>query len=431
MKLKLLSTLAALLAGAALVAGCSGGSGSSASSGPVNLTFWSWVPNMDKVVALWNSSHPDIHVTFSKQVSGDPMFAKLLTAAKAGNPPDLSQVEYQELPTLVSNNDAADISAYDGSLKNDFAPGVWQTVTLGTNAVYGVPQDVAPLALFYRTDEFTQYGLTVPTTWAQFAADATKLHQADPTKYLGTFSSEDAGLFAGLTQQAGARWWSASGTTWQVGIDDAASQQVANYWGGLVASGAINNQPMWTPAWNKGMDDGTYAAWVSAVWAPGDLVSVSADAKGKWAMAPLPQWTAGATATGSWGGSSTVVLAKSAHPQQAAQFAAWLNTNPTAVAALVTDGGIYPADTAAESGPAMSSPPDYFSNQANFYPLAKQIAGQTPAVTWGPDVDLAYSTFNDAFGAATSAKSSFLTPLTTMQQAVLADMKKSGFTVSG
>ena len=138
----------------------------------VTLTFWTWVPNMDKVVAIWNKAHPDIQVQVQVQAGGDAELTKLLTAAKAGNPPDLAQVEYQVLPTLVSNNYLADIAKYDGSLKSDFPAGNWNQVTLGTSALYGIPQDAAPMALFYRADLFKKYGLTVPTTWAQFAADA-------------------------------------------------------------------------------------------------------------------------------------------------------------------------------------------------------------------------------------------------------------------
>ena len=175
---------------------------------------------MDKVVAIWNKAHPDIQVQVQAQAGGDAELTKLLTAAKAGNPPDLAQVEYQVLPTLVSNNYLADISQYDGSLKSDFPAGNWNQVTLGSNALYGIPQDAAPMALFYRADLFKKYGLTVPTTWAQFAADAAKLHSEAPGVYLGSFSSVDPGEFAGLTQQAGAQWWSASGSTWTVGIDE-------------------------------------------------------------------------------------------------------------------------------------------------------------------------------------------------------------------
>ena len=46
---------------------------------------------------------------------GGDMVTKLLTAAKAGNPPDLAQVEYQSLPTLVSNEVLADIRNYLGT----------------------------------------------------------------------------------------------------------------------------------------------------------------------------------------------------------------------------------------------------------------------------------------------------------------------------
>ncbi len=281
------TAIAGVALAALVAAGCSsGGSSSSTASGgsssssstsasgsaqKVTLTFWTWVPNMDKIVATWNQAHPDIQVQVQTQSAGDPYLTKLLAAAKGGNPPDVAQVEYQVLPTLVSNNYLADISKYDDNLKSDFPAGNWNQVTLGGSSLYGVPQDAAPMALFYRTDLFKKYGLTVPTTWAQFSADATKLHKEAPGVYLSTFSAVDPGEFAGLAQQAGAQWWSASGTSWSVGIDSAASQKVMSYWQGLIASGGVNNQPQWTAAWNKGMNDGQYIGWVSDVWAPSDF----------------------------------------------------------------------------------------------------------------------------------------------------------------
>jgi multiple sugar transport system substrate-binding protein len=423
------AVLAVLVAAGCSASGSSAPASTAAASGQkVTLTYWTWVPNMDKVVAIWNKAHPDIQVQVQTQAGGDAELTKLLTAAKAGNPPDLAQVEYQVLPTLVSNNYLANIAQYDASLKDDFPAGNWNQVTLGSSALYGVPQDAAPMALFYQPAAFKKYGLTVPTTWAQFAADAKKLHAKAPNVYLGTFSSADPGEFAGLTQQAGARWWSASGSTWTVGIDDTGSQQVASYWQGLVASGGVNNQPQWTAAWNKGMNDGQYIAWVSDVWAPGDFPADAPSGAGKWQMTGLPQWTANGDSVGNWGGSSTAVMAASKHQQAAAQFTAWLNTSPAATAALVTDGGIYPADTSAES--ALTTPPPYFSDQPDFWTLAKQYAGQAAGVTWGPDVNVAYSEFTTAFGSAASGKSSFLPPLTAVQSAVVSDMKKSGFTVA-
>src|SRR5690349_5607352 len=56
----------------ASLAACGGGSTTSGTtvSGPVNLTYWSWIPGIDKEVALWNSNHPNIHVTVQNVGAG-------------------------------------------------------------------------------------------------------------------------------------------------------------------------------------------------------------------------------------------------------------------------------------------------------------------------------------------------------------------------
>ena len=83
------------------------------------------MPNIDKVVALWNATHPDIQVAVNTQAQGDAEFTKLLTADKAGNPPDLFQAEYQALPTLVSNDVAATSPRTIAPIKSKFPTGNW------------------------------------------------------------------------------------------------------------------------------------------------------------------------------------------------------------------------------------------------------------------------------------------------------------------
>lgn len=423
----------AALAAAGLAAGCSSGSGGSPAAGSsaqkVTLTFWSWVPDMQKVVDVWNASHPNIQVKFTEAAGGDAELAKLLTAGKAKDMPDMAQIEYQSLPTMVSNNYLADISQYDASLKSDYPAGLWSQVTLGTSALYGVPQDAAPLAFFYRTDVFKKYHLAVPTTWAQYQQEAEQLHKADPSVYMGDTATTDAGLFAGLTQQAGAQWWSASGDSWSVGIDSPAAQKVAAYWGNLVQEGAVDSQTAWTASWDKSFSSGEYASWISAVWAPGDLTSQAANTSGKWAMAELPQWTAGQHVSGAWGGSATSVTADSKYPQQAGEFIAWLNHSSQGTDLLVKDGSVYPASQTAES--SSSLPAQSFMNQTDFYTLAKQYSSEVAAATWGPNVDVAYSDFSDDFAATVKTRSGYLAALSKLQSSVVADMKSNGFTVSG
>lgn len=437
MRRTLRGSLVPIALSALLLSACSGGSdpASEASGSPkagekVELNFWSWAPDMDKTVEVWNESHPDIHVTVNKQDGGDPAVTKLLTAIKAkSGAPDLMQAEYQAIPTMVAAGALADIKGdIDPALKDKFAPGVWNSVTLGTDAVYAVPQDSGPMVFYYRDDVFTKYKLKVPTTWDEYAATARTLHEKDPKAFLGTFSATDPGWFAGLTQQNGASWWAIDGQKWGVDIDSEQTRKVAEYWGGLVEEGVIDNTPMYTPGWNAALNKGTQVGWLSAVWGPGVLAGNAADTKGKWKVAPMPQWDASASATGNWGGSSTAVTSQSTHKAAAAQFAAWINTDPAGVKALATISSVYPADKA-EAAAALTAPPAFFSNQTDFYDVVAKVANTAGNFTYGPNTNVAYSAYNDSFGKAAQSKSktAFLTALTEMQTATLKNLQDSGF----
>jgi multiple sugar transport system substrate-binding protein len=418
---------------ALVAAGCSGSDdGSGADAGPVELSYWSWTPNMDKVVEKWNAANPTIKVTVNKQDGGDPAVTKLLTAIKAGSgAPDIMQAEYQKVPTLVAANAITDIKAETGDLQAKFPASAWTSVTLGSEAVYGVPQDNAPLLLFYRGDVFDKLKIDAPKTWEDYAAAARKVHQADKKQYLGTFSANDPGLFAGLSQQAGASWWGVNGDSWTVNINDAATQKVAGFWGGLVQEGAILNTPMYTPEWNAALNDGTQIGWVSAVWAPGVLEANAASTKGKWRVAALPQWDAAAPKGGNWGGSATSVTTQSKHKAQAATFITWLNSDPEAIKLLANTANIYPAVT--DSAAALTEPPAFLADQKDFYTLAADAAKIGNPFTYGPNVNVAYSAFNDAFGKAAESKQSaqFTAGLATMQTTTVNDMKNAGFKVAG
>jgi multiple sugar transport system substrate-binding protein len=429
-----LGALATAAAAALIMTGCSPDAGGSAGTAddPVELTYWAWAPNLDKVVELWNDEHPEIQVTVNKQDGGDPAITKLLTAIKAGSgAPDLIQAEYQKIPTLVASDALADLTdAGAGDIAGDFPESVWDSVTLGGDAIYAIPQDTGPMMFYYRDDIFQQLGLSVPTTWDEYAEVARALHTADPTKFLGTFSANDAGWFAGLSQQAKAEWWSIDGDAWGVGIDEEPTQQVADYWGGLVEEGVIDNKPMYTPEWNAGLNDGTQVGWLGAVWGPGVLSGSAADTAGLWKAATLPTW-GDDISNGNWGGSSTAVTTQSDNVEAAVEFATWLNTDPDAIEALVRETGIYPASTDAAAS-ALTEAPEFFSNQPDFYDVAAEAAQAVAPFQYGPNVNVTFSAYNDEFAKAAEAKSrqAFLDAVTAMQQITVDDLESSGFTVA-
>jgi len=430
--MRALTRLAAVATLAAVALGAAGCSADPADDGPVELNYWAWAPNLEQVVEIWNDKNPDIQVTVNKQDGGDPAITKLLTAIKAGNgAPDLIQAEYQKIPTLVSSDALLDISdTVDASVADEFSEGTWSAVTLGGDAIYAIPQDSGPMMFYYRADIFADLGIEVPTTWEEYAEAARTIHESDDTKFLGTFSANDAGWFAGLSQQAGASWWGVDGDAWSVDIDEEPTQKVAEYWGGLVEEGVIDNKPMYTPEWNAGLNDGSQVGWVSSVWGPGVLAGNAPDTAGQWEAALVPQWNAGDAANGNWGGSTTAVTTQSDHVEAAVEFATWLNTDPEAVAALADVSGIYPAATEAASA-ALSDPPEFISNQADFYAVASEASEQVSSFTYGPNVNVAFSAYNDEFAKAADAKtqSAFVGAVTQMQSITVDDLEKTGFTV--
>src|SRR5258708_9809893 len=75
---------ALVIALVASLAACGGAtpSASSTSSGPVTLTFWTWVPNVQSEVNLFEQSHPNIKIKVVNAGQGAPEYTKLRTALK-------------------------------------------------------------------------------------------------------------------------------------------------------------------------------------------------------------------------------------------------------------------------------------------------------------------------------------------------------------
>lgn len=69
--------------------------------------------------------------------------------------------------------------------------------------------------------------------------------------------------------------------------------------------------------------------------------------------------------------------------------------------------------------------------QKDFYQVTDQVIKNTTIpVTWGPNVNIAQSAFGDALNKAALDKTSFRAVYQATQQAVVADLQKSGYTVT-
>jgi multiple sugar transport system substrate-binding protein len=419
-----LAPLLLLLAVVPLVAAC----GSSATAGgTVQLTFWSFNPPIQQQVDLFNQTHPNIHVTYHTEPSGfGQYYPKILAAVRAGNAPDVALVEYQYIPTMVANQALVDISKYGASsASSQFDPAAW-ALSGENGAQYGYPQDTGPMALFYNKKIFAQAGInTPPATWADFAADAVRIHALGPNYYITSFPPQSTGWFQGLMWQSGAQWFSidTAKQAWKVSINSAASKQVANYWQDLLDKGLVTTVADFGNDWAAALDKGTIAAWPSAVWGQGVIPGDAKTQTGNWAVATMPQWTAGGSATAMWGGSAISVISGTKHPAEANEFAQWYLTNQDSLKIGVQQIGWYPSNLQARST-AVNAGVAYYGNQV----VDQVFVNEQVQSGWlfPPDLTSVTNLQGDDFSAAVANHTSLSAALDQLQSQILSDLQGNG-----
>jgi multiple sugar transport system substrate-binding protein len=420
----------------ALLSACGGGGGQSASTTPTGrakLTVWSWVPDFQTQVDMYEKAHPNVDVKLVNAGQGAPEYTKLRTALKAGSgAPDVVQIEFQYIPTFTITKDLIDLAEYGANdLKADFPEWVWSQVSPQGGPVYAIPWDTGPMALMYRQDILEKHGIAVPKTWDEFAAAAKKLHDADPDAYLTNLPPNDPGQLVGLMAQAGSRPYKVlSGDTVQISINDAGAKKWAQYWANINRQGLVATDPDFNDQWYKGLSSGRYATWLAAAWGPVFLQGTAKNTSGKWRVAPLPQWSAGENVSANWGGSTLAVTKQSKVPAQAADFAKWVLNNPAPSKLYTTKQFLFPALTSLLNDPEFTDqePKFYGGQQVNkIYSEASNAVDKT--FSWSPFQDYIYSQMNTTVGKALTSKGDIGAALDQLQNAVTGYAESQGFKV--
>ncbi|GIF00447.1 ABC transporter substrate-binding protein [Paractinoplanes rishiriensis] len=401
---------------------------------PTTLTFWTWVPDIAKEVAVFQQKYPAIKVNVVNAGQGTPEYTKLRTALKAGTgAPDVVQMEFQYIPTFSLTKSLVDLRPYGaGALKPKFVDWTWSQVTGAGGEIWAIPQDTGPMGLLYRADIFDRYGIAVPKTWDEFAAAAEKLHTAAPGVYLTNLAANQAGTWHGLQWQAGAKPYRLNGTTVGLAVNDEASKKLSGYWGDLVKRDLVSTDPDFTDNWFQGLNRGRYATWITAAWGPVFLSGSAKSTAGKWRAAPLPQWTAGAEVSGNWGGSTTAVVQGTKNPIAAAKFAEFLNTDPATTKMFNTEQNFFPATNDLLADPSFTgrTDPFYGGQEVN-----KMFAGISATVDtgfqWPPFLDQSVTDWTDTVGKALADKGDVVAASDQWQQRLVKYAKDQGFEVQG
>ncbi|KDN21736.1 ABC transporter substrate-binding protein [Amycolatopsis rifamycinica] len=433
---KVVSVLA--VGGLLAVAACSGGSDSGTgggTGGPVRVSVWAWYPEFKGVVDAFNAAHPDIQVDWTNVGTGPDQYAKLKTAFTAGTgAPDVAMVEFQQIPTFLILDALVDMAQYGaGEDKGRYVDWAWQQSTDG-DKVYAIPVDGGPMALMYRKDLFDKYAIPVPATWAEYAAAAEKMKAADPTAFIASFGS-DGGWLNGLMWQAGCRpyGYSPAKARDQVKIDltNPACEKVIEFYGDLVDRRLMAADPFFTADAAAALDSGKYWTWAAAGWTPGYVAGSLKSTAGKWAVAPMPQWTKGEDAQGDWGGSTFTVTKQAKNPKAATVVARELfGKSKQAWDIGLTKAFLYPLAKDVAADPAFTGKAyDFFAGQKVneiFVPVSEKLGD----FEYTPFQDFVFGDLLDRCAEAVSGKRKWNTVLATTQANVVDYAEKQGFTVS-
>ncbi|WP_104087717.1 sugar ABC transporter substrate-binding protein [Arthrobacter sp. GMC3] len=394
------------------------------------VTFWSSLAGMDKVTEAFNASQSDIKVTFESVPNGaSGGYAKLSTAITAGNGPDVSTIEYANLPQFVSNGQvepldklvdkAASVDKYYEQIRG--------LVQFG-GATYGLPYDAAPMIMWYRKDLLDKAGVGVPKTWADFEAAGKALQQAVPGTYLASFNPNEPTVTAALAWQAGGKWFSAAGDSWKVGINDASSKKIADFWQKLIDAKIVKVEQSFSDEWSMDLAKGNVAGVLGANWSATGIQKrvEGSDQKGAWIAAEVPNW--GTPAGAFYGGSSFNVAKGSKNPAAAAKFIQFLATDQAAVAARGNTGSAFLAFPGLTATAQKAYDASFFGNDiyAVFEAAYKVI---TPGWQWGPNWEITNTAIKDAFGKL-STSSTIGAALDSAQKATVEGLKQTGLSVT-
>ncbi|PRB37031.1 ABC transporter substrate-binding protein [Arthrobacter sp. MYb23] len=429
---QLLLGAVSLMATTALITGC--GSTQAAAPTPTEdpsgtITFWSSMAGMDKVAEAFNASQSKIKVTFETIPNGGAGgYAKLSTAITAGNGPDVATIEYPQLPQFVSNGQLQPLDGFINKAETvDKLTDETKALVQFGDATYALPYDAAPMIMWYRKDMLDKAGVGVPKTWQDFEEAGKKLKAVAPEAHLASFNPNEAALTAALSWQAGAKWFGTEGDSWKVGINDEATQKVANYWQKLIDQKIVKVQQSFSDEWSADLASGAVVGVLGANWSATGIQkrTEASGQKGQWIAAEAPNW--GSPADAFYGGSSFNITKSSKNPAAAAKFIEFLATSQDAVKARGNTGSAFLAYPGLTPVAQQAFDSSYFGNDI-YAVFDKAYASITPGWQWGPNWDITNTALKDAYGKLTSG-GKVLDAVDTAQSATVTGLKQNGLSV--
>jgi sn-glycerol 3-phosphate transport system substrate-binding protein len=356
------------LLAAAVLAGCLAVAAGAARA-ETNLQFYypiavgGPIPKLiDGMVADFEKDHPDIKVKPVYAGSYQDTIAKVLTAVKGGDAPQLAVLLSTDMYTLIDEDavvpfDSIGTTPADKAWLDSFYPAFMENSRTG-GKTWGAPFQRSTVVMFWNKDAFKDAGLDPeqpPKTWDELAAFGQKLTKRDAAGNVTQWGVEipSSGfpywLFQGLTTENDVRLMNAAGTA--TSFDDPKVVEALQYWVDLSHKWKV--QPPGIIEWGTTPQD-FFERKTAIMWTTtGNLTNVRNNAKFPFGVAMLPAKGRPGTPTG---GGNFYVFKKASPAEQAAAltFIKWM-TAPERAAQWGIGTGYVAVTPAAWETPTMQT----------------------------------------------------------------------------
>ncbi|MFD4584681.1 ABC transporter substrate-binding protein [Streptomyces sp. NPDC087659] len=390
----ILAVVAAL--GAGLLAGCAedseepGGGSASGGGGKGRTTI---TVGVFGAFGLKEAGLYDEYMKLNKNIEikqtsierNENYYPQLLTHLGSGSGlADIQAVEVNNIAEITATqaDKLVDLGTSEGVSKDAFLPWKWAQATNKDGKTVGLGTDIGPQGICYRKDLFAKAGLPTDREavgrlwagdWNKYLA-AGKQFKAKAPK--GTaFVDSASGVMAAITGSSAKRFYDENGEV--VYKTNPAVKEAWDIAAAFATEGLTGKLQQFTPAWDQGYANGTFATVSCPAWMLGYIQDKGGAAgKDKWDVAPAPK-------PSNWGGSFLIVPEAGKNKTEAAKLAAWL-TAPEQQAKLFEKRGSFPSAKAAYSLPAVSGAKhDYFGG-APIGEIFSRAAEGIPVTIVGP-----------------------------------------------
>ncbi|MNZ68561.1 Lactose-binding protein precursor [compost metagenome] len=244
----------------------------------------------------------------------------------------------------------------------------------------GLPTDIGPTVAYFRTDLAEKAGLpTDPDgfsaaidTWDKFAAVG-KDFKAKTGK---PFADLTDLIYNGVRDQSPDQIYFNKEDGSFVGDTNPQVKKAYDFTVKGIQEGWIGNWLLWSPEWQKAINDGEFGVMLGPAWMAGTIRN-AADSSGKWAIAQLPE------GAGNWGGSFLTLPKEGKHSKEAYEFISWLVSKENQLKSFKASG-LFPSAPAVYAEPAFTEEKDdFFSGQVISEAYAKSAERVKP-VYYGP-----------------------------------------------